>query len=355
MIDTRVSLSYIEFYITNVCNFNCSGCNRFNNYTFSGSSRWADYKDIYKQWSQRLTFSKATVLGGEPMICSDYKDWLLGIRTLWPESTVILLTNGSQLKDDDKELYDILRSDPQIKLEIGLHNRNRRDQVLNLLYEWLQSPVTISRFPYDIASIPGAEDAWNKSYSCVRDSSWPETCSIHQWQNLPDWIQQECSNVHGFSPEIFLDKVQEFRLQDANGVTVTVAWENFFHQGALIFDQDTGKFRLHNSNVEKAHSNCHSKFCHHMERGKLYKCGQVSLFPQFYEQFHMEINQDDFNLMHGYQPATLDMDRDSLKQWVSGLSDVMPQCRFCPESYQMSEIFAEPKKIKLQKKKSPRS
>ena len=39
-------LNYAEFYITNVCNLNCTECNRFNNYHFSGHQRWDDYSDV---------------------------------------------------------------------------------------------------------------------------------------------------------------------------------------------------------------------------------------------------------------------------------------------------------------------
>lgn len=350
MVASRVHLPLVEFYITNVCNFNCSGCNRFNNYTFAGSSRWSDYRETYKKWSQRLTFTEATVLGGEPMICPDYRDWLLGLREIWPETTVTLLTNGSLLKDSDQKLYDILRSDPKIKLAIGLHNKFRRDEVLAMLYRWLQSPVKTSRTPTDISLIEGAIDAWNRSYSNIKDPNWPAKCSIEEWKDLPGYIQTECRDIHGFSPEIFLDSIQSFSLKDVNGVEVTVHWENFFHQGALIFDQNTGRFRLHRSNAVSAHTVCHSKFCHHMERGKLYKCGQVSLFPQFYNQFHMDVSAEELDTMHAYLAATPDMDSASWKKWIRHLENPIPQCTFCPEAYTMSEIYAEPKKMFIQKK-----
>ena len=47
-------LNYMEFYITNVCNLTCTGCNRFNNYKFKGFQRWADYKEEYTQWSKEF-------------------------------------------------------------------------------------------------------------------------------------------------------------------------------------------------------------------------------------------------------------------------------------------------------------
>lgn len=350
MVDDRTRLAYIEFYITNVCNFNCPGCNRFNNYAFTGSSRWKDYKDTYKKWSERLTFKSATVLGGEPMICPDYRDWLLGIASLWPEAHIKLLTNGSLLRDSDVALYDILKSNKRITLSIGLHNKHRIDQMMQVLNRWLHGPVTIDRVPKDISQIEGAVEAWNRSWANIKGPDWPETCDIHQWHELPEYIQKECHDVHKFSPEIFLNSIQSYKLKDFNDVEVKVSWENFFHQGALLHDLKSNRFRLHNSDKEKAHATCHSKFCHHMERGKLYKCGQVSLFPQFHQQFHLDLNQEELEIISAYQPATPDMELQEWKKWVQDLDQPMSQCRFCPESYQMNEIFAGPKKIFVQKK-----
>lgn len=39
----------VEFHITNVCNLNCSACNKYNNYFYSGHYLWDDYKDFYKK------------------------------------------------------------------------------------------------------------------------------------------------------------------------------------------------------------------------------------------------------------------------------------------------------------------
>ena len=60
-------LPYVEFYITNVCNLNCTNCNRFNNYAFAGHQRWADNKEFYQQWAEILDVQEISILGGEPL------------------------------------------------------------------------------------------------------------------------------------------------------------------------------------------------------------------------------------------------------------------------------------------------
>lgn len=348
----RVFLPFVEFYITNICNFNCQGCNRFNNFAFAGSSKWVDHKDVYRLWSERLDFGYCSVLGGEPMTNPDYKDWIKGIHALWPNKKIKLVTNGSLLVASDRDLYDLFESDPEhLVLDIGLHNKFRLESILQTLDKWLTQPIAMTRVPKEISKIEGAEQAWRESYQKIRGPDWPEFCEISQWQFLPEWIQQECETFFNFTPEIFLDSVRKYELIDANGVTVTVAWENFFHQGALKINKDTHSFNLHNSDPIKAHHICHSKKCHHFEKGKLYKCGQVSLMRQFYDQFFLELDQHDLALINSYEPATIDMSMPTLKQWIADLDQPMPQCKFCPESYQMSEIFSEAKKIHFTKKK----
>ena len=76
-------LPTVEFYITNVCNLSCAGCNRFNNYKFKGLQRWDDYKDIYRRWSEELHVTKYIgILGGEPMLNPDFMNWLEGVKIL---------------------------------------------------------------------------------------------------------------------------------------------------------------------------------------------------------------------------------------------------------------------------------
>ena len=44
-------IDYAEFYITNVCNLACPGCNHFNNYNLKGYWLWSELEKVYSQWS----------------------------------------------------------------------------------------------------------------------------------------------------------------------------------------------------------------------------------------------------------------------------------------------------------------
>ena len=91
------NLTYVEFYITNVCNLNCTNCNRFNNYAFSGHQHWAEYQKVYAEWANRINPQKISILGGEPMLNPTFIDWVEGILRLWPSTVVSVVTNGTHL------------------------------------------------------------------------------------------------------------------------------------------------------------------------------------------------------------------------------------------------------------------
>ena len=93
-----------EFYITNVCNLTCNGCNRFNNYAFTGFQRWKDYQEDYEKWGERIDLPRLSILGGEPTLNPTFMDWFRGLRKIWPDSRIEIVTNGTRL-DKIKGLF----------------------------------------------------------------------------------------------------------------------------------------------------------------------------------------------------------------------------------------------------------
>lgn len=49
-----------------------------------------------------------------------------------------------------------------------------------------------------------------ESYRQIRDASWPDISTVEDFYNLPDHIQKECVEVHGFSPKVLLDADIQF-------------------------------------------------------------------------------------------------------------------------------------------------
>ena len=275
-------LDYVEFYITNVCNLTCEGCNRFNNYKFKGYQRWDDYKEIYKEWGKELRVNNIAILGGEPLLNPDFTKWLTGIQNIWPDSRIEIVTNGYRL-NYIKGLYDQLNDNKNLWLNVGIHNKQSKKLILENIKNFLVEPL---RFEYN---------------------------------------QQ---NKYG----------QFLYITDANNVKIKVEYNWWFHQGALIKEEN--KFGLHQSDVKKAHDICHMKTCHHFIEGKLYKCGVVALLPKFAEQFQLQLSAEDKELMLNYVPLTIKNSIDEKKDFIQNLKNSIPQCKFCPEQYNGKQIYA---------------
>jgi len=278
-------LDYSEFYITNVCNLSCPGCNRFNNYNFRGRQRWADLEPVYREWSKSVSIRHCAVLGGEPLLNPDVIDWCRGILELWPDTYLRLITNGYRI-EHRQDLYDLNREyKDRFSVWVGIHNENHVPDVVSRVHQWLEGPVidTVNNDdPYNVYRI----------------------------------------------------------LRDCNGIATRIEYNWWFHQGSII-DQ-LGVKRLHNSDPELAHSNCHMKNCHHWIDGKLYKCGVVALLPEFDSQYQLQLSNSDRKLMQSYQPLTVDA--ENKEQFFANIGNSIPQCKFCPEKYNGDQIYAEYKK-----------
>ena len=349
-VTNKFFLPLVEFYISHSCNFNCTGCNRFNNYHFKGHEKWEDYKDVYKEWSKKLTMDRYSILGGEPMSNPDIIQWIIGINELWPSiKRAELLTNGSYKHKFNNELYIAILKTNTI-ITIGLHNKNRKQEAFDLVNSFLHHPITVKRFPTNINDIPEISEEWKKSYDNIKAENWPSCDSIDKWSYLPDWIKEECINEHNFSPDILANDIQGWRFIDKNNVTVEVKYENFFHQSALIKNIEKNSFSLHNSDIEKAHTNCDSKYCHHMMRGELSKCGQVVLLKDFEQQFNLELSDVDKKLLKSYKSAKITMQHNELKDFFDNIKNPIDQCKFCPEVFYNTEITSSTKKEKFGKK-----
>lgn len=341
----KFHIPYVEFYITHVCNYSCQGCNRFNNYYFSGSQLWKDHEKIYQQWSERVDIPAITILGGEPTLNPDLMNWVHGLKKLWPNSILNLTTNGSRLHLM-KELYDEMARDPTHSLiTVSLHDHALKENILKFLKEPLTKIDDYHEHPLD-------NKAWKISYLAIKDPTWPDCDHWEDFKLLPKHIQDECTNVHKFNPEIYIAERTGIIYQDANGVKMIIKINTHFTQSALILNADSQSFSVHNSNPIQAHQNCSAKACHQIRNGKIYKCGVVDLLPEFDSQFQLTMSEEDRKIMYSYVPGEVDFTDSELEGFINELNNPIAQCKFCPEHYVNSPINPTAKKPKIFKIKN---
>jgi hypothetical protein len=132
----------------------------------------------------------------------------------------------------------------------------------------------------------------------------------------------------------------QWQFKDAVGKYICV-WNNSLFYQSNIIEKPNGRFGLHQSNPDRAHENCafrkHKNY--HMIRGKIYKCGPVALMSEFDQQYPFDISEEDRALIHAPNRGLSIDEFDTCGQkFLDNIDQVIPQCKLCPESYELQPI-----------------
>jgi organic radical activating enzyme len=348
----KIKKHRVGFNITNHCNLNCTGCYTLSNYEFKGHSLWHDHYQYYKEWAKKISIDEFELLGGEPLLNPTVIDWFIGLSELWPDAKGCLTTNGYALNKKNKRLYDIFKnSNGKYHLEVSNHNNSTIDVIFKKIYDWINNvPVQIKPYPDTYSEIPNFNQNFIRSYENVREKDWPKISSFDEWDNLPEWIRKECIEIHQISPSAILNSSNGWKIVDENGVTIIVRNSTQFENGALIPKDDLSGFRWHKSDPKLAHDVCGNRLCSEFYNGKLHKCNTAGHFEEFQQQFNVDLDDIDINILKKYQPATSSMSIEELKVWFDNIDNPIDQCRFCPEVKNNKTILATTKKIFFQRK-----
>lgn len=303
-------LEYSDFYITNVCNLNCSNCNHFNNFNFKGHFLWDDYKDDYANWAKILKIDTIGILGGEPMSNPDMMNWIHGVAELWPEAKILIITNGTQFKRWPNLYNEILKYNGRVEIDVNCHSPKDWFTILEDSQNFLTHPIKKKK----------GNNANPKS--------------------LVDWSQEEILTNRTLSPSKFTDN-------NNISVNIMLAWS--FMNSTVNYDKKTGKMSVYDSNPELAFAVCDFKICNHFIKGKLHKCAPVGLLPDFVEQFsnNVELTENQKHLIYSYEPASPGWTKDKLDPFIENiiLKRPIPQCSLCPQNKDNKPISAFGKKL----------
>lgn len=288
---SRIFIERLEFYITNVCNLTCDGCNRYNNYNFKGWQSWDEYEPLLERWAEKIEIRHPVILGGEPLLNPDIVKWINGLRRLWPEHYgVQVQSNGTRI-DRVRGLYDALGPQEGNWIGISIHREEDREEIFSRIRNFLTHPIVETADPsHPVGSV---------------------------WQFI-----------------------------DVNKVSVH-CWMSHQFVNNNIIERSDGSFTLYQSDPDMAHENCtFRKFKnYHWIRGKIYKCGPVALMPEFDQQFKFDISDEDRILLNSYHALDADEVDERGHEFFRDIDNVIPQCKFCPEQYKYRAItFSDRKK-----------
>ena len=354
--------STLSFNITVNCNLNCDGCFIGSNFDYRGHSSWKDHEQIIKRWAEKVDVKAWEIYGGEPLLNPDWHDWFVGLSEAWPEAKGWLTSNGYAITaSKNRRLYELLeRSNGQYWLEVSHHNDSKLEWLYDQIRKFLvgeirESDMTASNYWRGHGHVH-AIDMLLEGYAQIKDPSWPEISDLDDWNDLPNWIREECLNEHdlAFDGEELEAYSREFDdpnswlhvFEDGNGVRVIVRPNSTFTDGAMGILDDHSGLHFHDSDPARAHEVCNNRTCLEYHDGNIHKCSSAGHFKGWTEQLPVHPTDRQQALIDSYEPLTADESVEDIAQWFERTHmKPIPQCALCPEVRREHEIFASTKKI----------
>jgi len=143
-------LPFVEMMVTQACNISCLGCTNYSDLTHSGYLTWQQGKQQIEPWLDRVEILDFGILGGEPLINPDIRNWITGLRKLLPNAQIRFTTNGILLEKH----YDIVTlladiGNSVFKITVHVDNPTVSTMIEKILAEYHWESVTehgINRF-----------------------------------------------------------------------------------------------------------------------------------------------------------------------------------------------------------------
>lgn len=113
-------LPFVETMITQVCNLSCQGCTNYSDLKHTGYVNWARGQQDLQQWLEVLDIGEFGIMGGEPMINPEWREWIAGVRSMMPTRRIRFTTNGLLLHRAP-DILDFLQDLGNITFKITVH------------------------------------------------------------------------------------------------------------------------------------------------------------------------------------------------------------------------------------------
>lgn len=120
-----LTIPYAELLVTQVCNLVCSGCSTYSDLNHKGYTTWTEGKNQLLPWTKRVNFDHIGLMGGEPLINPQIRDWIVGIRELLPNTTIRFPVNGTLLHKH-LDIVDLLHDVGNVIFKITVHTQDKK-------------------------------------------------------------------------------------------------------------------------------------------------------------------------------------------------------------------------------------
>jgi organic radical activating enzyme len=136
---TKPVLPFVETMITQACNLSCHGCTNYSDINHRGYVSWNEGKAQIESWLERIAIPDFGIMGGEPLINPQVREWIVGVRELMPDTQIRFTTNGTLL-EKNLDIVELLHSIGNCVFKITVHQIDKDleeiIQYIHSKYNW---------------------------------------------------------------------------------------------------------------------------------------------------------------------------------------------------------------------------
>ncbi|WP_026509896.1 radical SAM protein [Butyrivibrio sp. LC3010] len=181
-------IPHVELHAIDSCNLNCRGCAHFsplyNSDEFDFGERIRDIEMLSQLSTNILSFF---ILGGEPFLNPQLKEYIIAARKSFQKSDIEIVTNGTLLLACDEDILNAAR-DNRVVLAISIYEATNKilDKILLRLQK---SNVEYILKSYDIKNI------FNKPLVLDNNTSLKKYCMSDGCVNIADGRIARCPTL----------------------------------------------------------------------------------------------------------------------------------------------------------------
>ena len=144
---SKFQLPFVEMQVTQVCNLSCLGCSNYADLKHTGYVKWDNGKQEISRWLERMDIGDFGIMGGEPLINPELKQWIVGSgpNNVSPTPFAEILQNANvaqaiAIVDGITSAYSIFNSTTR--------NTNSPSNKLNHKTTFMRTVIILDPFKY---------------------------------------------------------------------------------------------------------------------------------------------------------------------------------------------------------------
>lgn len=190
-------MPHVELHISDKCNLNCKGCTHFSPlFDEVGavlSQKLDDVKKLKKLFSDIF---RIDILGGEPLLNPELKDYVVELRKELPKTFIQIYTNGLLIP---KLSADVLKTIHDYNIGISISEYYPTHQMIGKITECLD----YYHIRYRIAEYDGKK-LFNTPISISSKSKYPQKCISDGCITISDGLISRCPTL------MYINKFNEY-------------------------------------------------------------------------------------------------------------------------------------------------